>query len=495
LHGGGSYAPQTVANRNNRQAHSNQLSTSAQFLTNSWRTRQADRIAHQLPLIPEGMPILLQVDPGFDIDELRARFEFEIVAEQDEGYVIVAAQDIDLASFVQMANDFAGAVRGATSVASVYRLFDDPGQTDRLQRILSERLAAQWNTIADNQTFIVDVGIACSGTVEIPSMPRRGKRDDDASWAAKELVWSQARSEAYDAWDAIKLEREHQIMEFADFYNAEILRMVDGADFTAGVLPDSFTVRLRINGKGFKDIVHNYPYIFEVLEPEDIFLPQGAAANAGTSPSVAPIAPANEAPAVCVVDSGIQEGHYLLQAAIDQAVSRCFLPGTAPNDVADNVPPGGHGTRVAGAILFGEEVPKEGEPQLPFWIQNARVLNDQNRMPVELFPPEVLRSAVEHFNDGPRQTRVFNHSINAHGYCRTQYMSAWAAEIDQLCNERDVLIIQSTGNIPVEGPVPFLGVHDHLAAGRDYPTYLTEPSARVANPAQSLQALTVGSIA
>ena len=35
---------------------------------------------------------------------------------------------------------------------------------------------------------------------------------------------------------------------------------------------------------------------------------------------------------------------------------------------------------------------------------------------------------------------------------------------------------------------------DHLDAGRRYPKYLYEDSARVANPAQSLQALTVGSI-
>ncbi|NEJ33425.1 protease, partial [Rhizobium leguminosarum] len=137
--------------------------------------------------------------------------------------------------------------------------------------------------------------------------------------------------------------------------------------------------------------------------------------------------------------------------------------------------------------LYGEEVPADGAPQLPFWIQNARVLDAQNAMPVELFPPEALRKAVERFNDGPRQTRIFNHSINARSYCRTRYMSSWAAEIDQLCNERDVLIVQSAGNLPLQGTPPFLGIADHLTAGRDYPAYLAENSARIANPGQSLQ--------
>jgi hypothetical protein len=74
-------------------------------------------------------------------------------------------------------------------------------------------------------------------------------------------------------------------------------------------------------------------------------------------------------------------------------------------------------------------------------------------------------------------------------------MSSWAAEIDALADEHDVLVIQSAGNILPTGPVPYPGVKDHLVAGRTYPDYLVERAARVANPGQSLQALTVGSVA
>jgi hypothetical protein len=74
-------------------------------------------------------------------------------------------------------------------------------------------------------------------------------------------------------------------------------------------------------------------------------------------------------------------------------------------------------------------------------------------------------------------------------------MSAWAAEIDALSEKYDILIIQSAGNLTFSGPVTQPGIRDHLRAGRDYPAYLLEPSSRVANPAQSLQALTVGSVA
>jgi hypothetical protein len=496
LRGGGKGSPQTLANKNARQAHSAYLRGAAQTLSENWRGRQVEREAKALPVLQTGIPILLKVDTGLDLDALREKFSFEIVAEQEEGYVIVASEDIDAALFLAMIDGFAVAVHGSATIASIHQLFDDPAQADRLNRILSERLYAEWNNVADDQTFIVDVGVACAGAQEIPSQPTRVKRDTDASWAAKELEWARARNDAYDAWEALKIERENQIEGFRAFYQGEILHNIDGAPFNAGILPDSFTVRLRIVGKGLKDFVLNYPYIFEVVEPEDIALPQAVAAQAAAAAArVEPVAPDAAAPAVCIIDSGIQEGHSFLEPAIDPNTSHCFLPGAEPNAVQDEVAPGGHGTRVAGAVLYGEDVPNAGTPKLPFWIQNARVLDAQNQMPVEMFPPEALRAAIERFNDGPRQTRIFNHSINARGYCRLRYMSSWAAEIDQLCNERDVLIVQSAGNLPIQGAAPFLGIVDHLTAGREYPQYLYENAARIANPGQSLQALTVGSVA
>ncbi|GAB2913693.1 hypothetical protein GCM10027093_60220 [Paraburkholderia jirisanensis] len=499
LRGGGDASPQTLANRGiQRQAHSVALDTAAQALSTSWQARKAQRQAagQALPEIPAGVPIMLQVDTGLDLDALRDKFEFEIVAEQEDGYVIVASEDIQLTAFRAMAQGFAATVHGSATIALVHTLFDDPDQTDRLGRILSEHLMASWGNIDENQIYVVDIGISCAGTQEIPPRPVRGKRATDAQWAAKEFEWSEQRAKAYNEWDDIKMERETSIQKFAAFYHAEILHLTDGADFEAGVLPDSFTVRLKISGKGLKDFILNYPFIFEVVEPEDIALTQHLTQGAAqTLPAVTPVAPDADAPAVCVIDSGIQEGHVLLQPGVDLATSHCFLPTSPATAVADEVAPGGHGTRVAGAVLYGENVPTEGAPQLPFWIQNARVLDAQNAMPVESFPPEALRKAVERFNEGPRQTRIFNHSINARGYCRTRYMSAWAAEIDQLCNERDVLVVQSAGNLPLQGTPPFLGIADHLKAGRNYPAYLEENAARIANPGQSLQALTVGSIA
>ena len=494
LHGGGKQSPQTRANKNARQAHSGALLTASQALTTNWQQRRAERDGQDLPIIPRGIPILLQVDPGLDLDVLRDKFTFEIVAEQEEGYVIVASEDIELAPFLAMVNGFAVQIHGSATIARV--LFDDPDQTDRLRRILSDRLFSEWPAITDDQLYIVDIGVACTGTQEIPAPPEKRKRDTDADWARKERDWSQLRSDAYNAWDNIKVAREAEIEQFVEFYGAEILHLIDGAAFDAAVLPDSFTIRVKMVGKGLKDFILNYAYIFEVVEPEDIALPQQAA-HPGEQPEEAAelTAPDANAPAVCVIDSGVQEAHTFIQPAIDQATSYCFLPGRSSDEVSDYVAPGGHGTRVAGAVLYGESVAPNGTLQLPFWIQNARVLDENNSMPVEMFPPEAVRTVVERFHQGPRETRIFNHSINASAPCRTQYMSAWAAEIDLLCATYDILFVQSAGNLPLSGNNPQPGVRDHLAAGRDYPAFLYEASSRIANPGQSLQALTVGSVA
>ncbi|MCC7315428.1 MAG: S8 family peptidase [Planctomycetes bacterium] len=493
---GGKTSPQTVANRNARATHSAALSNSAQSLAGTWRTQQVQRQAQNLPVLPAGKPILVKVDPGLDLDVLREKFDFEIVAEQEEGFVLVASEDIDLAAFTQMVKEFAVEVHGSATIASVHKLYDDPNQTDRLQRVLSERLLQLWPRIGDEQVFVIDVGVACTGTKEIPDEPNRGKRDSDSDWARKQSEWSQLRTEVYDAWDTLCSERQTEVIAFVRGYQAEIMNIVQDGTLSGAVLPDSFTVRLKIRGIGFKDLVLNYPYIFEVVEPEDIALPQYADAGGATPLRAAtPVAPQPDAPAVCVIDSGVQEGHVLLAPAIDATSSRCFLPGKTPTDVADYVSPAGHGTRVAGALIYGETVPQDGSPQLPFWVQNARVLNENNRMPEELFPPSAIRAAVEHFHLGIRKTRIFNQSINSVGFSRTRYMSAWAAELDSLSSQHDILIVQSAGNLPTSGNPPFIGTKEHLAADRQYPRYLSEDSCRVANPAQSLQALTVGSVA
>lgn len=505
LPGGGKRAPQTIANSGvDRAAHAANLMQASSALVRRWKLEDARRAATSLPTMPAGKPFLLAIDPSLDLDRLRHFFGLEVVAEQEDGFVLVSTEDIDLHKLTEIVAQFAVQVHGSATVASVHKLHDDDGQSDRLQRLLSETLFQKWSSIQDAEQLLVEFGIECVGTAEIPDAPKpleRGKSSDakwarrQAEWARKHAAWSAARNAAYIAWDEEANRRREEFLGLLRHYQAEVFAVIDD-NRNPAALPDSLTFRARITGLGFRDLVLNYPYLFEVVEPDSVSLPGG---NAVASKAVfnlpTPLAPAANAPAVCVIDSGIQEGHPWLGPAIDTASSRCFLPGESPTDVTDRVCPSGHGTRVAGAILYGAAVPDQGSPKLPCWIQNARVLDANNDLPNSLPPPELMHAIVQHFHGGARGTRIFNQSINAWAPCRRRHMSAWAATIDHLCWQNDIIFLQSVGNLRCSSPLPGPGIREHLAQGRSYPQYLWEESSRVANPGQSLQALTVGSLA
>ncbi|MDB5390875.1 MAG: protease, partial [Planctomycetaceae bacterium] len=506
IQGGGKDSAQTKINKLNAARHSGMLVVKAKSATNNWQVNQAQRQQAGLPILAVSMPILLKIDPNLDLGSLQKRLKFEIVSEQEDGFVIVASEDLQLSEFINLARGFSTQVYGSADIASIHELFDDSAQQERLKRILSDTLIQTWPTIADDTIYIVDVGIACTGTVEIPEPPAkvdRSLRESDASWAARLAVyskefadWAKAKTEAYVAWDDIKAEREDRVHYFVvESYKGKIHSIIDKMVVEAVKLPDSFTVRIEVNGKGLRDFALNYPFIFEVVEPEDIELPQRVSATtAREQQGIILTAPSSDAPAICIIDSGIQEEHFFLKNAVDFETSHCFLPN-ASTDVGDYYQPAGHGTRVAGAVLYGETIHRSGSHQLPFWLQNARILDSDCKLPVELFPAAVLRTVVERFHKGPRGTRLFNHSVNTVSPCRTRHMSAWAAEIDELSAQFDILIVQSAGNLYSSGSGISPGIREHFVAGRVYPDYLCEPSSRIANPGQSLQSLTVGSVA
>ena len=72
--------------------------------------------------------------------------------------------------------------------------------------------------------------------------------------------------------------------------------------------------------------------------------------------------------------------------------------------------------------------------------------------------------------------------------CAMKHMTPWAAEIDCQSYNNDVLYIQAAGNVYSD----VIGAY--WQAGYPYPIYLERELCRISDPAQSLQALTVGSV-
>jgi Subtilase family len=485
----------TIVNAGNRQGHGSNLKNSLDSLIFDWTSTLEKREEEGKPALPEkAIPIILQVDPAaFDAEDLR-KYGIEVIAELEDGYIIGAsAGDDDFSELQKKIELFVKEERGGGKVAEIWEILDG---SHRPEYILSQELLDTWDSIQDEQMYIVDVGIACVGSKsQLPDCPEPKESESDEKFNDRIRNWINKRDITYQAWDDIKSQREDEFTEFINLYQGEVFNIVDGNIPKSAELADSFSCRIRISGKGLKDLVFNFSYIFDVSEPDEFaeIITQQTSSDADV-PVFTLDAPDANAPKVCVIDSGIQERHALLKAAIDPSNSRSWVPGET-TQTADRVSNGGHGTRVAGAIIYPINIPRSGTEKAICWIQNARILDANCKLPKQLFPPNLMGEIVEIYH---RQagTRIFNHSITGTIPCRNQYMSAWASTIDNLTWENDIIFIVAAGNLPSTGSFGNirLSVQDHLAKNRDYPDYLLESSCRIANPAQSFQALTVGSI-
>ena len=493
--GGGRKKTQTTQlNLGDRWGHGNKLKGSVSGIVSDWQEHLVERKQEEKPDLPKAMPVILQIDPtAFDADRLRG-FGIEVIAELEYGYIIGASADIDLTKLQEKIGRFINAEERSGKVSEIWDFVD---KIKRPEYILSPELQAQWGQIQDEEVYTVDVGIACIGEQsQLKSHPKPEENYKSPENYVKAInKWLDDRDLTTQQWDEVKIQREDEFERFVREYQGELLETFDGETTSRCELSDSFSYRISISGKGLRDLVLNFPYVFDVSLPDDVSDDLSAQTQLEEiERSFALEPPDPNAPKVCVIDSGIQEQHPLLQSAIAANDSRSWVPKETEL-TADFVKNGGHGTRVAGAVLYPNLVPTSGEKQAVCWLQNARVLDRDCRLSKSLFPPALISNIVK-FYQGERGTRIFNHSIAGSTPCRTQYMSAWAAEIDNLSWEYDILFIVAAGNLPIDGSLgnSRLSVRDRLQQGKLHPDYLLSDSCRVPNPAQSFQALTVGSV-
>ncbi|HVF74258.1 MAG TPA: S8 family peptidase [Acidimicrobiales bacterium] len=220
----------------------------------------------------------------------------------------------------------------------------------------------------------------------------------------------------------------------------------------------------------------------DVLPTPALTVPQLLGTDDARLPPVEP--PADGAPIVGVIDSGVRSAHPLLAGAVVTADAL----GTG---IADGQDEHGHGTMIAALILHGrvDSAIARGLPLRPLaQIVSARVLNSENQFPEEDLWERDLADAVEWCVD--QGASVINISLgdNRAVLSEARQMSA-AAVIDALARRHGVTIVICTGNI---GPLDYMDVSDEGAAVA-YPAPLLDAAhARLIDPAPAMLALTVG---
>jgi hypothetical protein len=196
------------------------------------------------------------------------------------------------------------------------------------------------------------------------------------------------------------------------------------------------------------------------------------------------VAPEDGSPTVGMIDSGVLAGHPLLRGAIVEAV-------TLEEDLGGGQDRHGHGTAVAGVLLYGDvrrAISNERPVQLPFRVASVRILDGDAMTPIGKSPLRLVRDAVEYLA-GRHGCKIINLSIGDSGAPLGSRSSLLAAELDTLARRLDVVIVVSTGNIAYEELVPAAGMLSQ------WPEYLLDPDFGLLDPAFSASAITVGSLA
>jgi hypothetical protein len=189
-------------------------------------------------------------------------------------------------------------------------------------------------------------------------------------------------------------------------------------------------------------------------------------------------APKTDAPAVCLLDTGVNQAHPLLAPALEPADVHACNPAWGGDDHH------GHGTAMAGVALYGDLAPclSGDEPlALTTRLESAKLLPPAGENPHELYGALTIQAAASAEIRAPGRPRVFCLTVSRASYQDRGAPSSWSAAVDALASgyydEQRRLVLISAGNVVVEGP-------------GQYPDQnLVET---VHDPGQSWNALTVG---
>lgn len=190
------------------------------------------------------------------------------------------------------------------------------------------------------------------------------------------------------------------------------------------------------------------------------------------------VRPHDDTPAICILDTGVNRGHPLIELGLDYKDMHTYNPAWG---IADHC---GHGTEMAGLSLYGDlsEVLNDDQPiPLQHKLESVKILPSSGENPPELYG-NITREAVARAEiSAPFRNRAICLAVTTTEFRDRGQPSSWSAAIDQLCSgaedKQSRLMLISGGNVNF----------DSLA---DYPA--SNQTEGIHDPGQSWNAVTVG---
>jgi hypothetical protein len=210
--------------------------------------------------------------------------------------------------------------------------------------------------------------------------------------------------------------------------------------------------------------------------------------------------PADDAPAVCILDTGVTRGHPLLTPLISAPDATAVDPSWGPQDDGGGPGSKGHGTEMAGLAAYGDLAPMLLSAQhvhLRHRLESVKILPPTGANPPELYGAITAQAVARPEVTAPDRLRAFALAVTATDERDRGQPTSWSAAIDALAAGRSFdpatqglvylnnaelgaqrLFIVSTGNVS-----PGHLERDHLNRS---------DLEAVHDPAQAWNALTVG---
>jgi hypothetical protein len=239
-------------------------------------------------------------------------------------------------------------------------------------------------------------------------------------------------------------------------------------------------VRVRGSGDAIRALL-DLPELSVLDRPPQPDLPQFDASSFDLN-QLGPVqAPPAGSPVIGIIDSGLNSAHPLMEGAVAGAFG---VPANLGDDDTK-----GHGTSVSGIAVFGDLRARieQGTFEARCFVASAKVVNQHGKFSDEVLVPtrmdEAIRRLVADYG-----CRVINISLGDRKRMAGEKPSPWAAVLDDLARELDLVIVVSAGN------------RDNLSKFGDriadaYPACLRDDEARILEPGTAVNVLTVGSLA